>query len=373
MCVKGRRDWARTRRAELRRRWPHAAVIGKFHPFHTGHRHLIETALARADRVSVIVVARSAEPIPGELRARWIEEALPTVRVLLLDQDAVGLGIDDTDGWAAETISVLGGAPDVVFTSEAYGERWAKAMSCDHVLVDRRRLTVPISATRIRRDPLANLAFLRGGARGHYVKRVLLLGAESTGKTTLARALADHYDTVWNPELGHMYTWFREDGGSNWRSGEFSLIANLQNWYEDFLAGFANRVLFCDTDAWTTGLFHEVYLGSRSPAVDAVACRHYDLTIVCDVETPFRQDELGMRADGPHRRRMHEAYLAHLEASGAPFVVVSGSHAERMATATAAVDALVAGATRRRARVPPWLTISQASWRSSRAAGEASG
>src|SRR5262249_30630855 len=76
MCVKGWRDWERTRSAQKARRWRHGAVIGKFHPFHTGHRHLIETALARADTVSVIVVAREGESIPGELRARWIGEAL---------------------------------------------------------------------------------------------------------------------------------------------------------------------------------------------------------------------------------------------------------------------------------------------------------
>jgi len=367
MCVKGWRDWSRTRAAERGRRWRHGAVIGKFHPFHSGHRHLIDTARARADRVSVIVVDRAGESIPGELRARWIEEAIPDVGVVLLDQDVIGLAADDTAGWAAETVRALGGAPDVVFTSEAYGDAWAEAMGCDHVLVDRRRRTVPISGTRIRRDPLGNLAFLRGGARGHYVKRVLLLGAESTGKTTLARALADHYDTVWNPEVGHMYTWFREESPDwdTWRTGEFTLIARLQNWYEDFLAQHADRVLFCDTNAWTTGLFHEIYLGERSPAVDAIAGRLYDLTILCDVETPFRQDELGMRTDGPHRRRMHEAYLAHLEDTGAPYVVVAGSHSERMRTATAAVDALLAGP----ARVPRWRTISPVASRSSPAAG----
>jgi NadR type nicotinamide-nucleotide adenylyltransferase len=372
MCVKGWRDWARARAAEESRRWGHGAVIGKFLPFHAGHRHLIETARSRTDELTVIVVARAAEPIRGELRARWIREACPDVTVVLLDQEATGLDSADTDGWAAVTIRVLGRAPDVVFSSEPYGEPWAEAMGCDHVLVDRRRRTVPVSGTGIRRNPLANLGYLRGGARGHYVKRVLLLGAESTGKTTLARALADHYDTVWNPEVGHVYTWFRPEGAESWRSGEFALIARLQNWYEDFLAEQANRVLFCDTSAWTTGLFEEVYLGERSAEVNAVSGRPYDLTIVCDVETPFQQDERGMRADGPHRRRMHEAYLEHLEEAGAPYLLVSGPHRERMRVATAAVDALLAATPRSHGRVRRWLTISPGAWRSSPGADAAS-
>jgi HTH-type transcriptional regulator, transcriptional repressor of NAD biosynthesis genes len=346
MCVKGRRDWNRTLGAQKGRHWTRGVVIGKFHPFHSGHRHLIETAVSHADEVTVIVVARGSESIAGELRRRWIEEAFPQVRVVLLDQDAVGLANEDSPGWAAETIRALGGTPDVCFTSERYGDPWARAMGCDHFLVDRRRRTVPISGTEIRRDPLANMAFLRGGARGHYVKRVCLLGAESTGKTTLARALAERYATVWNPEVGHMYSWYRAGDPSDWstwRSDEFVEIANLQNWYEDFLAQFADRVLFCDTNAWTTGLFHETYLGERSPEVDrAAAGRDYDLYILCDPETPFAQDELGIRVDGPHRQQMHEAYLAHVQETGAPFVVVGGSHDERMTTVCAAVDALIA-------------------------------
>jgi NadR type nicotinamide-nucleotide adenylyltransferase len=365
MCVKGWLDWSRTRRTQATRRWPRGAVIGKFRPFHSGHRHLIETALRRADEVTVIVVAHAGETPGGELRARWIEEALPDAHVVLVDGDAEGLDDADTAGWAAATIRVLGGAPDVVFTSEDYGEPWANAMGCDHVLVDRRRSAVPISGTRIRRDPLPNMAYLRGGARGHYVKRVVLLGAESTGKTTLARSLADHYGTVWNPELGHAYSWFRPDDATDWqtwRTEEFVEIAALQNWYEDFLAQFADRVVFCDTDAWTTGLFHEAYLGERSAEVDAYASREYDLYVLCDPETPFAQDELGMRTDGPHRRRMHEAYLEHVRTTGKPHVVVTGTHAQRMATATAAVDALLGvnpvgrsanGITRRSGRPSP--------------------
>ncbi|HEX4518847.1 MAG TPA: nicotinamide riboside transporter PnuC [Gaiellaceae bacterium] len=343
MCVKGWRDWRRALSVQKQQHWNRGVVIGKFHPFHSGHRHLIDTAVGRAGEVTVIVVCRTSESIPGELRKRWIEEAFPGVRVVLLDQDAVGLSSEDSPGWAAETIRVLGGRPDVCFTSESYGDPWAKAMGCDHVLVDRRRRTFPISGTRIRRDPLANMAFLRGGARGHYVKRVCLLGAESSGKTTLARALAERYGTVWNPEVGHMYSWYRAGDPTDWgtwRTEEFVEIANLQNWYEDFLAQFADRVIFCDTNAWTTGLFHETYLGERSSEVDAAAeGREYDLYILCDPDTPFRQDEVGIRVDGPHRREMYERYLRHVQETGVPYIVVRGAHAGRMAAATEAVDA----------------------------------
>jgi NadR type nicotinamide-nucleotide adenylyltransferase len=345
MCVKGWRDWRRTIAARGSRPWAQGVVLGKFLPFHTGHEHLIRTALGRVRNLTVIVVARGDQAIPGATRGRWIEEAFPDARVVVLDQDEVGLADHDTDGWARETIRAVGRAPDVVFTSEDYGDAWAAAMGAEHVLVDRRRRAVPISATRIRRDPQRHFEYLSRGARAHYVKRVVLLGAESTGKTTLARALAEHYGTVWNPEFGHVYSWFRAepaDDWASWTTGEFVEIAQTQNWYEDFMATQARRVLFCDTSAWTTNLFHELYLGERSAEVDRLAGREYDLAIVCDPMTPFAQDEFGARRDGPHRAAMHEAYIRHLDETGARYVVVAGTHAQRMQQATAAVDALLA-------------------------------
>ena len=57
------------------------------------------------------------------------------------------------------------------------------------------------------------------------VKRVVIIGAESTGKTTLARALAEHYKTPWVPEFGRFYTEARQPSWAPWRSDEFTLIA----------------------------------------------------------------------------------------------------------------------------------------------------
>ena len=93
-----------------------------------------------------------------------------------------------------------------------------------------------------------------------------LLGAESTGKTTLASALAAAYDTLWNPEYGRPYTEIGRDPEAPWTSAEFTHIARITCWYEDFLATEARRVLFCDTDAFTTAVFHEVYLGTPPTA-----------------------------------------------------------------------------------------------------------
>jgi len=173
------------------------------------------------------------------------------------------------------------------------------------------------------------------------VKRVCLLGAESTGKTTLARALAAEYDTVWNPEFGRPYTEIGRDPDAPWTSDEFTHIARIQCWYEDTLARSARDVIFCDTDAFTTALFHQVYLGDPTHAFDDLLERHYHLYFVCGIEVPWKHD--GVREFEEQRHWMHERYLERAAASGSPWVLVEGPQAARLQESSSAVDQLLAG------------------------------
>jgi HTH-type transcriptional regulator, transcriptional repressor of NAD biosynthesis genes len=172
------------------------------------------------------------------------------------------------------------------------------------------------------------------------VCRVCLLGAESTGKTTLAAALAEAYGTVWVPEYGRVYTEVGRPQGTPWRSDEFAHIARVQCWYEDFLAHLARRVLFCDTDAFTTAVFHEAYLGVPAAGFEDEAARVYDLYVVCGLDVPWARD--GLREFEDARRRHHETYVRHARASGSPWLVVEGRQAERLAAARSAVDEVLA-------------------------------
>jgi HTH-type transcriptional repressor of NAD biosynthesis genes len=170
-------------------------------------------------------------------------------------------------------------------------------------------------------------------------KRVCILGAESTGKTSLAKALAERYATVWVPEYGAVYHHrARGDPHTPWTDDEFVHIAVIQNWLEDFLAGFADRFLFCDTDAFTTSVFAELYLGHAVPAVVELA-RPYDLYVLCDAETPFERDVLGLRRQEA-REEMDRRYRARIGAVGAPFVEVQGTTEERVAQLSAALERL---------------------------------
>ena len=192
------------------KRFKTAVVIGKFYPPHRGHTHLIDTALAQSERVTVIVCDEDGQTISGETRAAWLREIHPDATVLVVRSP---LADDDSAGWARSTIEWLGHVPEAAFTSEAYGDAYARHMGSTHVSVDADRRTVPISASAIRGNPLQYLDYLEPCVRAHFVKRVVVIGAESTGTTTLAMALAEHYQTAWVPEFGRLYTEARRHRG----------------------------------------------------------------------------------------------------------------------------------------------------------------
>jgi NadR type nicotinamide-nucleotide adenylyltransferase len=312
-------------------------VIGKFYPPHRGHKHLIDVASSQVDKLTVIVCEQADQQISGDLRRQWLHRIHPNVDVVVVN-DVVPA--DDSEGWARYTVRSLGWAPDVVFTSEPYGEAYARFLGAKHVLVDLERSTVPVSASAIRADPFGNWQYLEPCVRSRFAARVVVVGAESTGTTTLARGLADHYRTCWVPEFGRKYTEAKVLGGAPWRTEEFVFIAKTQNEWEDAMAEDANRILFCDTDSFATSLWHERYMGWTSGDVDALSAgRLYDLYLLTDVDIPFVQD--GLR-DGEHIRHwMHQRFVEELVRRGKRYVLVSGDEDSRLAVARSVCDEIL--------------------------------
>jgi HTH-type transcriptional repressor of NAD biosynthesis genes len=319
-------------------------VVGKFLPPHAGHSHLIDSARAGADEVTVIVCARPDDPVPAGLRAGWLRELHPDVTVLVTPDDIADLPPAALSrAWATRTVALLGRAPDVVFSSEEYGPRYAAAMHARHVAVDPDRVRHPVSGTAVRADPWGQARFLAPCVRAWYTVRVAVVGAESTGTTTLARDLADHYGCAWVPEYGREYCERLLARGEpiTWQSADFVHIATRQQADEDAAARAGGPLLVCDTDALATAVWHERYLGSRSAEVEALAAgRGYALYILTGDDIPFVQD--GTR-DGEHVRGwMTARFRQALEARTEPWVEVRGSRERRLAAATERIDRLLA-------------------------------
>lgn len=159
------------------------------------------------------------------------------------------------------------------------------------------------------------------------VKRVAILGAESSGKSTLAAALADRYATLWVPE------YLREFVDSNGRvpveSDQFP-IARTQMEREDAAAARATRFLFCDTTPLMTAIYSRWYWGRVDAQLARLESRHdYAWTLVASPDSPWEADGL-QRESEQVRQDIHEQVLAQLHQRGIAYTLVSGSLQQRM-------------------------------------------
>ncbi|MFG1658895.1 AAA family ATPase [Micromonospora chersina] len=343
--------------SEPGREFRHGLVVGKFYPPHAGHHALIEAAAARCAAVTVVVAPSRRESIPLDLRVAWLREvhaATPWVRFVgRYDDHPVDYA--DPAVWdlhCAVFADALGGEPvDAVFSSEAYGEELARRFDGVAVCVDLDRRAVPVSGTAVRADPAAHWRRLSPPVRAWLVRRVVVVGAESTGTTTMAEALAAHYGTAWVPEYGRELTERKLAGlrdvrpdatvfDVTWDRDDFLEVVREQQAAEDAAARVSGPLLFCDTDARATAIWEERYLGSSSEAVRAAA-RRPALYLLTDHDgLPFADD--GLR-DGEHLRAwMTGRFRAELAGCGVPVVELRGAHEERLAVAVAACDALLA-------------------------------
>jgi NadR type nicotinamide-nucleotide adenylyltransferase len=314
-------------------------VIGKFYPPHRGHSYLIDTALSQSDKLDVLVCDSPSYRISADTRMRWLRHVHPHANIRVIAD--IGKD-DDSQAWAKHTLKFLGYTPDIVFTSEDYGKPYAAAMGCKHQLVDRVRKTVPISGTQIRADVHTNWQFLSPVVRATFCKRICVVGAESTGTTTLARALARHYATFWVPEYGRMYTEAMLSAGPDvaWDAADFMFIADQQQILEDKLAGKSNGLLICDTNAAATHVWRRRYLGSYDTALKQYTNKPYALYIITAPDIPFEQD--GTRdGDNEIRAQMHTWFIAEVKKTGIPYIIVKGAHSQRLAAATMQIDTII--------------------------------
>jgi len=338
-------------------------VVGKFSPLHRGHEYLIGEAIAQCRRLLCISYSSPEKPrCEADARRRWFAELFPSAQHLALDANAVQEfrnanpeipALPDNDAselehrvFVAQICSkVFGTAVDAVFTSELYGDGFAAELTrqfrssglssrhVEHVLVDLERRKVTISATALRRSPDLWGDFLSPVVRASLVRRVCLLGGESSGKTTLTRALADAFRTTHAEEYGREL-WIERGGELSYE--DYLTIATTQIEWEDRAARAGRYVIFGDSSPLTTLLYCLDQFGRADPRLRALAERRYDLTLLCAPDIPFVQD--GTRRDEAFRARQHERYLEELERRRTPFVPIEGPLEARVAAATAAME-----------------------------------
>lgn len=312
-------------------------VLGKFAPFHHGHQLLVSRSLAETEETVVLVYdSPEVTRIPLARRAQWIRTLNPAARVIEGKDAPSASGHDPAVMRLQEDYirSMMPGPVTHVYTSEWYGAHVSAALGARDCRIDEARQLIPASGTALRTDPYAHRHLVDPLVYRDLQRWVVLLGAESTGKSTLARALARHFDTCWVPEHGRDFWLAHKDDQGRLSPEQLVALAHGHRENEETSALDANRLLFIDTDARITRHYARWYHSGRvHPALDqlAEACAaRYHAVVLCDTDIPYEDD--GTRAGETRRHAAQAEIIAELHATSTPFILANGPLARRVTT-----------------------------------------
>ena len=335
-------------------------VVGKFSPLHLGHEWLIRQAALQSDRLLILSYANPEfDRCDAASRRRWFAATLPQYEAQVLDSDSLsqlcaGRRIaarslpqnDSSDekqqnflAWLLK--DVLQRTPDAIFCSETYGLSSARVLSkvLGHkvaaVVMDPDRHQMPLSATQIRQNPYDWRAGMSPPVAAAFVRRVVLLGGESSGKSTLAAALAAHFQTVWVHEYGREL-WEQQHGSMS--EADLLKVGYEQIRREEEALSAANGYLFCDTSPLTTAGYGLWMFGRVQAELAELAAREYDAIILCKPDFPFVQD--GSRREEAFRGQQHAWYQQQTAALQSRLLEVAGTVPERVSRVARWLEAL---------------------------------
>jgi NadR type nicotinamide-nucleotide adenylyltransferase len=169
------------------------------------------------------------------------------------------------------------------------------------------------------------------------LRKIVIIGPESTGKSTLCRQLAEHYDTVWCPEYAREYL-LRE--GRDYDYEDLLKIAQGQWEQEELLIPQArNGFYFLDTNQYVMKIWCEVTFGQcHKWILDRVAEQEYDLYLLCNTDLPWVEDELREYPDPAIRQKLFLMYKDLLVNNGTHWEEISGKQEERLERAISIID-----------------------------------
>ncbi len=177
------------------------------------------------------------------------------------------------------------------------------------------------------------------------LKKIVIIGPESTGKSTLCKQLAAHYKTLWVPEFAREYLLKH---GMDYTYDTLLKIAKGQIALEEKFAAevsidgtTSEQKLFIDTDMYVMKVWCEfVFEKCHNFILDQIAARHYDLYLLCNIDLPWVKDELREYPDLESRNKLYHFYKELMINQATPWLDISGDYEQRLQTAITSIDKL---------------------------------
>ena len=280
-------------------------------PIHEGHIALIRHAASRVDLLHVVLCVSASEPICGWRRHEWLSavvENIPRAKVVLLEYDdrvypnTSVSSVAVAEKWATLLKRQFPEA-NVVFSSEPYGEYLAKSMGIASECFDVERKAFPVAASRILADPERYWSSIPDVVRPYFVQTFCLTGTESTGKSTLARRLAERFQAAYVSEAGR-------DAVAHTDECRFEDLHTIAETHASriFEALTCYRpLLFVDTDMHITCSYARFLFGKTLEISARVrAANRFDHYVYLAKDAPYVQD--GTRLDKERRNRLDASH-----------------------------------------------------------------
>lgn len=315
-------------------------ILGAFAPLHAGHIFFIEQSLKACERVHIFLYSAPDDSIPGWQRYHWLKSTFPAldIRHWELTVEAAA-AIRAQNRLPADMVAAVQALEATSWMESGFSQQaLAVAVGLEHWALDAQRIHFPVKTVEIEQNPLLFWDLLPKVLRPFYLKRVVLVGPESCGKSYLATQLAQHFDTVFVEEYGRTYC---EKFGMDSTELDFAHVASGQLFREDEMALEANRLLFCDTDLIVTQIWSEIYFSGKCQPwiVWANHARHYDLFLLCAPDIPWVND--GLREFEHQRNWMFERLKQELDSRQKNYQIIQGPLEGRLPQAVEAVTALL--------------------------------
>lgn len=307
-------------------------VLGKFMPLHKGHMALIDFSLQHCDQLIVLLCSSEKEKIPGAIRKEWLRETYKNndrIRVEHVEYNEDELPNTSvsshavSEKWAA-FIGKTFPEVNIFFSSEPYGEYVANFLHIDHICFDQERNTVRVAASGILLDPYNTWDLIASAARSYFVRKIGILGSESTGKSTLAEKLALHYNTAFVPEMAREIIEKTEDVVID----DLFKIAELHAKTINEKLPQANRLLFIDTDVNITKSYARFLFNQYIYTPDWInEANKFDTIIYLETDCPYVQD--GTRLSQNERNKLDKSHKQQLKDAGITYTSIGGNWDER--------------------------------------------